>query len=431
MILKADRIVDYTELRMDNSLKDILLISYVFPPHYGIGGRRWAKHADALTKLGYRVHVICAKNLFSRKSLWTGIVENNPDIILYPVSARFPKVLVSYEHSFFEKILYRFWVTVLPFFTKGSYLDRTILWKRTMLKKARQVISENRIKHVICTGGPFGGMYYTTLLKRWFADLFIINDLRDPWTWGPNWGFPGLEEKRMNYEQSLERKTILDSSIITVPTQEMKNYLDRKYPESAAKIKTLHHFFDKDEIKVEEKTKSEKLRLIFYGAIYHHITELLEEAAGTLAHYRQQVSLDIFTDKKQYQPVFTKHGAHNVRFFDQIPANELFKLFKNYDYVLLMIPAVGVDHISTKFYEIIYSRTPFLIFCTDGLAPQFIRKNNLGIHASRKHFRDVLDKLVKDKCYRNYNNSFEIEEFSLERNAKQIESMLLAGNVTS
>lgn len=413
---------------MHQSSKNILLISYVFPPYYGIGGRRWAKHASELTKLGYTIHVICAKNPFKEKSLWTDIVINNPNIIVHQISSMFPNVLVMFNHNFFQKLLYKFWIKILPFLTKGSYLDRTIFWKRKMLNKAKQLIIEHKIKHVICSGAPFGAMYQTTLLKKWFNDLFVMNDFRDPWTWGPNWGFPDLEAKRMEYESFLEYKTIEDSDIISVPTLEMKTYMDKKYPGYSHKIKIIHHFFDKSEITVSEKTKSSKIRLILYGNIYHHIPYLIEEAANVLAKFKDKITLDIYTDKIQHKKTFDKHNATNVTFHEQLPAPELFKLFKNYDYVFLMVPSVGVDHISTKFYEIIHSKTPFFIFCKYGLGPKFILDNNLGIHAEINNLENVFNELIEKKQPPDFNFNFDIEPYSLESNARQISEIFENSN---
>lgn len=404
--------------------KDILLVSYIFPPYYGIGGRRWAKHADALTKLGYTIHVISAKNPFIKKSLWTGIIENNPQIITHQLPSMFPKVLVSFKHNSFQKLLYRFWTVTLPLITRGSYLDRTIFWKGIMTRKAKEVITENKITNVICSGGPFGVMHRVTELKNWHKDLFIINDLRDPWTWGPNWGFPNLPPKRMEYEQKLEAEMVKNSDLVTVPTVELKRFLDKKYPLYEEKIKVLCHFFDSSEIIVADKTKSKKLRLLLYGSIYHHIPELIEETAHTISHYKDDILLDIYTDKTQYKYIFEKYGAENVKFHEQIPAKELFKIFKNYDYIYFMIPGVGVDHISTKFYEVIYSKTPFLIFCKDGMAPQFVVENRLGIHAKPDCLNEVFRQLVTNKIYKNYNADFNLSDYSIENNAKQIESYL-------
>jgi hypothetical protein len=407
----------------EDSGKHILLVSYVFPPYNGIGGRRWAKHADELTRLGYTMHVICAQNPFRQNSLWTDLVQNNPRIILYQVSAMFPKVLVRFEHSMLEKLMYRFWISILPWLTRGSYLDRTMLWKRQMHRKARQIITNYKIKNVICSGGPFGAMYQVTLLKKWFKDIFIINDMRDPWTWGPNWGFHNISPKRLSYESMMESDTVKDSDIITVPTLEMKTYLDNKYPLYSSKIKILHHFFDPTEITVEKKTQSAKLRLILYGTIYHHIPELIEETARVIAKYRDSITLDIYTDKHQHKSTFAKYGADNVTFHNQLPAAELFKLFRDFDYVLLTIPGVGVDHISTKFYEIIYSKTPFLVFSKYGLAPKFVVDNQLGVHAGLNELDNVFARLVKNKEMANYNTHFDLTGYSLTDNAKSIESM--------
>ena len=52
------------------SKQHILLISYTFPPHPGIGGRRWAKFSKYLSKLNYIVHVIHVANPFDEDSLW-------------------------------------------------------------------------------------------------------------------------------------------------------------------------------------------------------------------------------------------------------------------------------------------------------------------------------------------------------------------------
>ena len=410
------------------SPKHILLVSYVFPPYYGIGGRRWAKHASELTKMGYVVHVICAKNPFDKESLWWDLVKNNENIKIYCLPRMYPKVLVKFEHNFIQKILYKFWIFILPFLTKGSYLDRTIFWERVMLRKAKKIILENRINHVICTGAPFGVMFQVTKLRKWFHNIFIMNDLRDPWTWGPNWGFPNLEKKRMAHELLLEGNMIKNSDLITVPTLEMKKSLDTTYPEFAHKVKLLQHFVDINEIVVLEKTASEKVRLIMYGNIYHHIPELIEETARVIGNYKDQLILDIYTDKHQHKQTFSKYGATNVTFYDQLPEKELFSKFQHYDYVFLMIPGVGVDHISTKFYEIIYSKTPFLILCKDGLGPQFIVNNKLGIHAELNQLSKTFDMLVKNKKLIDYNTSFDVGPYTLNNNAKQIEVILKENN---
>lgn len=408
--------------------KNILIISYVFPPHYGVGGRRWAKHASELTKLNYRVHVICAKNLFRKTSIWNDLIEKNPNIIVHQIPARYPKALVEFEQGILQKILYRIFVFLLPIFTKGSYLDRTSFWKKTLLRKAEIIIRENNIKHVIATGGPFGAMYYTTLLKEKFNDLFILNDMRDPWTWGPNWGFPSLSEKRMEFEKNREFVTVRDSDYISTPSEHLKEYLIDKYPKYKNKFIHIPHFFDPEEVSVHEKTKSDKLRLIMYGNIYHNIDAYIQHSARVLAKYKDSVILDIYTDKFQHESTFTNAGATNVKFHKQIPAKLLFEKFKDYDFVFLYNPDYNRNNISTKYYEIIQTRTPILFFCQKGLGTDFVTNNNLGLHSDLENLESTIQGLLTKKTSFNYNHTYDGNQNSLEKITGKVSDILELNN---
>ncbi len=412
---------------MENS-KHILLVSYVFPPYYGIGGRRWAKHALALTKLGYTVHVICAKNPFEKESLWWDSVKNNPHIKIHQLPRMYPKVLVKFEHNFFQKFAYKFWVTVLPFLTKGSYLDRTIFWKRVMLRRAKKIIIEHQINHVICTGGPFGVMHQVTELRKWFNNIFILNDLRDPWTWGPNWGFPNLEPERMKHELYLEKKAIENSDLFSVPSQDMMLYLINQYPKFKDKFIQIPHFFDPDELMSSPKTESNKIRLVMYGNIYHNIEDYIEATALLMSKYSNEIILDIYTDKQHHKKTFDKYNVTNVTFFDQVPGSELFKKFEDYDYVLLFNPKYNINNISTKFYEIISTKTPLILFCENGLGPKFLVDNKLGLHADLSTVNILFDSIVTGNLDFTYNSNYNIEKFSLTSITNDIAHLLEKSN---
>lgn len=406
-------------------LKHILLVSYVFPPYYGIGGRRWAKHASELTKLGYVVHVICARNAFDEKSLWWDLVKDNPNIRIYQLPRRYPKVLVKFDHHFLQKILYKFWATLLPFITKGSSLDRTIFWRNTMLRKAKQLIVKYQINHVICSGGPFGAMYQVTELRKWFNNLFILNDLRDPWTWGPNWGFPNLEPKKKAYELMLEGKAIENADLFSVPSHDMCMYLKKQYPQFKDKFIQIPHFFDPEEAIFQPKTTSEKIRLVMYGNIYHNIEAYVTRLAELMSRHADVFTLDIYTDKKHHKQTFQHYNAHNVHFHDQLDAKALFRKFTDYDYVFLFSPSYNINNISTKFYEIISTKTPIILFCEKGLGSEFIVNNRLGFHADLSGIDRLLDDLATRRITLDYNNDFDISHFSLPAVTQSISDILV------
>lgn len=376
-----------------------------------------------LTKLGYTVHVICARNPFEQVSLWDNEVKSNPNIIVHTLPTKYPDVLVNFNHSFIQKIKYKFWTTILPILTKGSIYDRTIFWKKAMLKKADELIRTKNIKNVICTGGPFGVLYDYTLLKENHKDLFLMTDLRDPWTWGPNWGYRGLEKKRMDFEKQIEKKAFENADLITVPTGEMITYLNKNYPQVSGKVKELPHFFDPSELSSPTKSKSEKIRLVYYGNIYQDIEKYLEITASVLGKHKDKFTFDIYTDKTNHIPYFEKKNATNVVTHPQESIKTLFPKFENYDFVFILTPAYGKHNISTKFFEILYSKTPILLVSEEGLAGEFLESNKLGKRLDEKNLESFLLEQYSKKEF-DFNTSFDLSKYNLKEIAKQIDSFL-------
>src|SRR5687768_5132217 len=138
--------------------KKVLLISYVFPPYPGIGGRRWAKFAKYLSlRNDIELFVIAAQNPFTARSLWSEDVKGLQHISYLP--AKFPAVLLTSPRSFLKKLEYKIWETFLSVFSSGAIYDRSLFWNKSMVQKAEQLIREHRIKNVIVAGAPFRAMY--------------------------------------------------------------------------------------------------------------------------------------------------------------------------------------------------------------------------------------------------------------------------------
>lgn len=404
--------------------KNILLISYIFPPHYGIGGRRWAKHAKALTQIGYTVYVITSPNPYKQDSLWNKDVQDNPKIVISEIPSNYPFVLLKTSLNFFEKVLYKFWITILSVLTKRNYFDRSLFWNKNMLQKANELIKKHKIKNVICTGGPFGTMYYATILKKQNKDIFLINDLRDPWTWAPNWGFPSLTKSRMKEEELIEQLMVFNSDVVTVPTEGLKNFLSNKYPDHISKFTLIPHVYDEDEIIYKEKNKTGKTRLIYYGSIYEGIENLFEQFFKFLKENKNYI-LDIYSDNlTKLNTLNSNYQLDNVNSYNSLSPKELFIKFQNYDYVLLINPEYNKNNISTKYYEIIYTRTPIILISPEGIATDFITNNRLGVSLICEKSSVELSKLSEKLASLNYNFNFDISDMSLKSVTNKISAIL-------
>lgn len=361
--------------------KNILLISYTFPPYPGIGGRRWAKIAKYLTQLGYIVHVIHAKNPFNETSLWLNDVENNENIIRYSIPSRYPKILLTQPRSFMERLNYKLSLFVINLFSKGTPYDRGIFWKKNMMKLSKKLIKKYDVENVIISCAPFSNAYHAIELKNIFKNLNLMVDMRDPWTWGKGYGMSTLKTDRLNFEKEMESQVVHKFDRIFVPSEEMKDYLTLTYPQFSNKLSLLPHAFDKDEITKKPKQFSDKLRLLFYGSLYANLDKVFNDLAVFIYNSNDKISLDIYATSEAYKETFNSRKliGKSVNYHSQIPPKDLFSKMDVFDYVVIIQPDYAKDFITTKIYEIIYSGTPILLISNKGKLFDFIEKNSLGL----------------------------------------------------
>ncbi|HLG02078.1 MAG TPA: glycosyltransferase, partial [Bacteroidia bacterium] len=270
----------------------ILLISYVFPPFPGVGGRRWAKFARYLADAGHEVHLICAKNILKDQSAWTHDVLH-PGIFLYPLPARYPSILLQQPATFFEKLLYKFWQTIFMLVSNGSIFERALFWKKQLHKKAIDLIQSKRIETVIVSGPPFHLLHHAVAIKEKMNNLHVIVDLRDPWTDNKDFfGFSRMSKSRLAYEQKLERETMLGADAILTVASKMSEALVKKYPAVKGKVFTLINGFDPREVTTTqfegEMVRSEKMRFVYAGSLYPNLEYVFIPFAEYLVRLRKK-----------------------------------------------------------------------------------------------------------------------------------------------
>ena len=73
--------------------RKVLLVSYIFPPFPGVGGRRWAKFSRELAKRDYEVFVVATQNPFKTESQWMEDIRHDRIHVEY-IPMGFPKDLL-------------------------------------------------------------------------------------------------------------------------------------------------------------------------------------------------------------------------------------------------------------------------------------------------------------------------------------------------
>ncbi|MDQ3047943.1 MAG: hypothetical protein M3R27_10375, partial [Bacteroidota bacterium] len=389
-----------------------------FPPYPGVGGRRWAKFAKYLAEDGYEVHVISAENPFDEKSLFSKDTIN-PRIHNFILPAEYPAVLVKPVKRVLDKILYRFYLNILKLATKGNYHDRGVLWKKSLNKKASEVIEKHGIRNVVVTGAPFSILHHCLDLKLKHPSLNLIGDMRDPWTWGTGYGMGILSFSRKQVEEKMEREVLNGYNSLTVPSTEMQSFLNQKYDVADSKVSLIPHAYDETEIGQLPKSISQKCRLLFYGTLYPEISSEFRKLSEALSK-NPSISLEIYSGTERYLDYFSEDVANRVNYHPSREPSLLFQRFADCDYVLVIQPDFAKEFITTKIYEIIYSGTPILLISSPGKLSDFIKANKLGIHIEPENINDDLHKAVSSTISDFRFSSFPIEDFSFRSVTKQL-----------
>lgn len=370
----------------------VLIVSHTFPPYRGIGGRRWAKLAKELARRGHPVHVVHADQGAGLKgSLWDSDVQH-PLIERHALPMRYPQVLMKRPlTSVMEKLAYRYWVKVLPLIVRGNIFDRSVRWGPLLVPKCDALIAQHGIKHVIATGPPFALLHHLLGSKQ-RANVRLLADFRDPWTWGEVYGRGSMSSAQREAENKLEREVMAGYDRITTPSPFILAHLQKTYPQYAAKCSLLPHVIDPDELgSTYHAANDGNFRMIYAGSVYNEpgFTAYFAEVLKAFQALEREApeswngsSFDLYItghDTAPWQRMTTEAGqSGHIRFHHPLPAQQLFPLLQQADLVLAYMPPEKRDFVSTKFNELAWLGAPVLHVGEPGGLAEHISGKGLG-----------------------------------------------------
>jgi glycosyltransferase involved in cell wall biosynthesis len=398
----------------------VLIVSYTFPPMSGVGGRRWAKLSYALCESSQEVHVFCAKPGFGETSNW----DVHSSLIINRVPKKYPQALNRVPKSFLDKIGYRLSLFILKLFTQGNYYDRGVFWEKHF-EYIYAYLQKNSIRNLIVTGGPFSLLYYAAKLKMRNPEINYVADIRDEWGANEFYGFGLLSENRKTEEFKRLKFTLQHADRVLVPYPYMKEKYTQKVPDSANKIKILPHgvdavFFRNKKI----AQKHDTINLVNFGSIHSGQEEAMTNLASVLG--KIPVHIQFYTHEKKYEYIFRSANIipNRVIYHNPVEEKKVAEKLSESDAALLFIPNHFKDSISTKFMEIIATRTPIVAIGIEGEASEFIIKNKLGILIP---YSDICFRMINLKAELdslNYNDSFDTLPYHFSNQAKQVINIL-------
>lgn len=386
----------------------------------GVGGRRWVKLANALLQEGYNISVFCAQPTAGEKSNW----EVSRDIKIKRFPRCYPQILNSLPITLIDKITYKLSLFIIPFFTTGNYYDRGLFWEKNF-KVIYEYIKSHSIDYLIVTGGPFSLLYYAAKLKVKHPEIKLITDIRDEWGSKEFYGFGLLNSKRQKEELKRLRYTLQHSDKVLVPYPYLREKYVHQVPSCKDNLCVLPHGVDDLFFREKGAQKSlNKIKLINLGSI--HSGQEMQMMALSNGLLNNSITLKFFTPENKYQEIFKKKGLipDIVQYKKPIVEEKVPDLIAKSDAVLLFIPAHFKDSITTKFMEIIATRTPIVAIGVSGDASDFIIKNRLGIFIPYNNIEDRLMTLRSELKSLIYNDNFNIDTYRFSYQAKDLKHLL-------
>lgn len=407
--------------------KNVLVISYTFPPAPGIGGRRWAKFAKYLTNdHQYSCFVITCKNNNTQVSPWFDDIKEYANNIHY-FNNPYPAVINKKIYSFADKIAYRQKLLKLKLKHKGNYFDKTILLNDSFLQQIELIINKKNIKNIIVTAGPFYWLSLIIQLKKKFSQVNFIADFRDPWTNNKtSFGYSELSTSRLKYEKNLEKNVIENYDKIISVSPEMNSYFySLTSKESQNKFICIPNGYDEDDFKNAPAaiTNNNKLRFVFTGTLYNKTEDAIKSFSQALKKIKSEkpeafneMEFAFFGETPHHLAKYLKN-INIVRLHGNIPLSEVYsEINKSQLCMLFLTDDLGYS-MSTKFYEYLSQRKCIALFSEGGTTTRFIQNNKLGYSISQKNCKDEIIKIYTDwkKNKLIHNDTFDSSEFSIKQ----------------
>jgi glycosyltransferase involved in cell wall biosynthesis len=397
-------------------MKNVLIISYFWPPSGAVGAIRPAKLAKVLGLHGWKAVIVTVKeqyygqlNTAAEEQGWTGAVIRtksfgNPRLLYVWIKSKVFS-LAGREKEFkasvlrgsrdnkggvkSDSILSR---------SKRSFLsllhvpDEQQGWLSFAVASCLRALKSHSIKCVISTGPPFTSHLVGLFLKK-VARVRWVVEFRDPWS--GNEQQPSIVRSTCSdfLNAKLEAAVIRNADRVVCVTPAMTNHYRQSYPKLAAqKWVTITNGFEKKDFEdIGHVTRHPKFTISYLGSlIYARSPECLLRAVGELVEEQAIPVSDIavrfvgqcrYAGGRSVEEMAAEHGLKdNVEVVDFLPRREALKEMLR-AHVLLLLATQQVLQVPGKAYEYLAAGGKILAVTEEkGATADFI--NRVGGHVA-------------------------------------------------
>ncbi len=388
-------------------MKNILIISYFFPPCIRSGSQRVIKMALNLPKFSWNPIVLTASRPRCDRLDEDSLTE------VKNVRVSRTKELLPFRNkkNILAKIFLRIWRFI-------SLIDDHIGWIPFAYAKALKIVASTRIDLIFITGYPFSSFYIGYLLKKKTGIPYVL-DYRDPWL-----SNPAFTKNRSKWIlRRFEKKCLKYCSLYFGATPLIVEDTVKRYAEDdqclSQKGKTFTYCFDRREFHDVEKNDleikdSEVIQLLCAGSIYDHT--LFDRLISAFRHLQSKGVISdqnlkfIFYGKLREKYQIPQSLSNIMQLSPFVPRQVFLDKLNQCDSFIL---PHGSEPIVTmcfpgRMFELLAVQKPILYLGPRGIAAETIEGLGIGIYADSSSTTHI-EKQISTFIFRIKNNDFKFD----------------------
>lgn len=379
-------------------MKNVLYISYIFPPMAGGGVYRIVKTLKYLPSFGWNPSVLAVKNHHHWVTDHTLLNELPPDLPIHRTCCLDPfyfyafldKTGLKFVHNFIEEYI------TIP--------DNKIGWFPSALGKGLHLIKKNHIDIIFSTSPPHSTHLVAYALKTITGKPWVA-EFRDHMSLYP------LRERvsplRFATERRLEGAFLNNASKIVSVTEGNRKDIINSFDLERNKIVTIPNGFDPSDFEGLDKifTKDRKCFTMTYtGSLYGKqspkvFVNAINRVLTLHPEMGKKLSVNIIGPMEHaFKDLCETEGTKDiVRLCGFLGHRDALFHMVNSHALILLIPSGGTNSnvLTGKIFEYMASGTPILALAPDGLAKKLIEDSRTGFTVDPDNAEAISEKIYE------------------------------------
>lgn len=383
-------------------LKEILFISYYFPPFSKILSIRAAEFTKRLVKNGYKIFVVSSK---SNKN------AHKDGELLRKVKSPMIKNTKVFNLSF-AKEGFQSNIKKTTLYFEIFNLVLFLYWIPLAFLASRRIIKKNNIKLIYVSAPPFFTLILGYILK-FSCKIPLIIEYRDPWSYNP-YLKETMTKSIENFYLKMEKRILKSADRIITISEGMKQFLLDNFPETRNKrIHAIPHGINIDDIeKITKRSNiSKEITFTFTGNLYgrRDLEPLIRIVStshelGKLNNISLNINIFGRYDSKHLTSLFKKYDVYKYFHLEGfVPRDVCLEEVLNSSLALHVGENLNYPTLSFKVLEYLSMRKKIVyIGREESYTAKFLEKYGLGItlpindhDLGLKRFEELIEGLKK------------------------------------